>query len=158
MEKTIMKKVPYLPLFLVLNFGALFIGSLLMNSGPTSSWYLSMNKAPWTPPGWVFGAAWTTIMVCFSYYMAQLIKTKPSLFVWKLFAVQWLLNVSWNYLFFNQHFIFLSLLVLIALTILVGFLMINQLYVLKIKSLSIVPYFLWLFIATSLNVYAFIYN
>ena len=153
-----MKKVAYLPLFLVLNFGALFIGSLLMNSGPTSSWYLSMNKAPWTPPGWVFGAAWTTIMVCFSYYMAQLIKTKPSLFVWKLFAVQWLLNVSWNYLFFNQHFIFLSLLVLKALTILVGFFMIHYLSDLKIKTAAIVPYFLWLLIATSLNVYAFIYN
>ena len=40
-------------LFLAINFSALGIGSYLMNNGPTSGWYLTLNKAPWTPPGWV---------------------------------------------------------------------------------------------------------
>ena len=55
----------YTGLFLLLNFGALAIGSYFMNNGPQSNWYLTLNKAPWTPPGWVFGVAWTTIMICF---------------------------------------------------------------------------------------------
>ena len=58
--------------FLFINIGSLGLGSLLMNNGPTSEWYLNLNKAPWTPPGWLFGVAWTTIMVCFSIYLTYL--------------------------------------------------------------------------------------
>ena len=57
-------------IFLIINFAALGIGSFLMGEGPSGEYYQSTNKAPWTPPGWVFGAAWTLIMVCFSVYMA----------------------------------------------------------------------------------------
>jgi len=45
------KNIQYIVLFLILNFGALAIGSYFMNSGPTSNWYLALKKAPWTPPG-----------------------------------------------------------------------------------------------------------
>ena len=47
--------------FLLLNFGALALGGFLMGEGPSSAWYSNLNKAPWTPPGWVFGASWTVI-------------------------------------------------------------------------------------------------
>ena len=60
-----MKSLKLILFFLILNFGALGIGSFLMNNGPTSTWYLTLNKAPWTPPGWVFGFAWFTIMILF---------------------------------------------------------------------------------------------
>ena len=50
--------------FLLINFGALALGGLFTSDGVISDWYEQLNKAPWTPPGWVFGAAWTTIMVC----------------------------------------------------------------------------------------------
>jgi hypothetical protein len=43
-------------LFLIINFGALGIGGLLLGNPATNEWYQSLNKAPWTPPGWVFGA------------------------------------------------------------------------------------------------------
>ena len=58
----------------MLNFGALAIGSYFTASGASSDWYQNLNKAPWTPAGWVFGAAWTSIMICYSVYMAYLIK------------------------------------------------------------------------------------
>ena len=41
--------------FLFLNFGALALGGLFAGSGAGSNWYAELNKAPWTPPGWVFG-------------------------------------------------------------------------------------------------------
>ena len=66
------KKFQYILLFILINFGALAIGTYLMDNGPTSIWYLTLNKAPWTPPGWVFGAAWFSIMVCFSIYIQNL--------------------------------------------------------------------------------------
>jgi tryptophan-rich sensory protein len=59
-----------LVIFLFLNFGALAIGVTLMGDGASSDWYLQLNKAPWTPPGWSFGVAWTVIMIGFAIYMS----------------------------------------------------------------------------------------
>ena len=67
-----MKLFKSIVFFLVINFGGLYIGNLLMNNGPQTTWYTSLNQAPWTPPGWVFGVAWTLIMICFSVYLAHL--------------------------------------------------------------------------------------
>jgi benzodiazapine receptor len=61
-----------LVIFLALNFSALAIGGLFTSSGVPSDWYVGIAKAPWTPPGWVFGTAWFTIMICFGVYMAYL--------------------------------------------------------------------------------------
>ena len=60
-------------IFLLLNFGGLALGSLSTKAGVSSQWYVALQKAPWTPPGWVFGVAWSVIMLCFSYYMAKLL-------------------------------------------------------------------------------------
>ena len=57
-------------LFLLINFTALAIGGFFTGKGVPSEWYINMNKAPWTPPGWVFGFAWTTIMTLFAIYMS----------------------------------------------------------------------------------------
>lgn len=145
--------------FLVINFGALAIGSLFTSKGVSSDWYFNLNKAPWTPPGWVFGAAWSLIMISFSFYMANLwsiVESKKILV--GLFAAQLIINIAWNPAFFQFHNIGFGLLLISALTILIGFLMINFQGILKIKSAFIFPYFLWLLIATSLNAYIFIKN
>lgn len=153
-----MKLTKYIVLFLIINFAALGIGTLLMNNGPQSEWYTSLNQAPWTPPGWVFGVAWTSIMVCFSIYMAFLYKLVPTTKVKILFTVQFFLNVAWNFVFFNQHFITLGLVVILSLTAFVSILLYDYRKQLGYKSLLIVPYFLWLCIANSLNLYILIYN
>jgi tryptophan-rich sensory protein len=153
-----MKKVSYFLIFLVLNFGALGIGSWLMNSGPTSDWYMALHKAPWTPPGWVFGAAWTTIMVCFSFYMVALVQKNKAQLLLILFFIQWCLNVSWNWVFFNKHQMLLSEFILLALTGIVGFFMFKYRKQMRYLNLLILPYFLWLLIANSLNIFAIFKN
>ncbi|WP_372802091.1 TspO/MBR family protein [Lutibacter sp.] len=153
-----MKQLMWLVLFLIINFAALGIGSWLMNNGPSSGWYLTLNKAPWTPPGWVFGAAWTTIMICFSIYLSYLVNIKQTNLFWTLFIIQFVLNVSWNFIFFNQHAIGIALIVIILLTVLVGYYLFSFLADMKLKSLLIAPYFIWLLIATSLNAYTYIKN
>jgi translocator protein len=57
-------------IFLILNFSALIAGVSLYGEGGNSEWYNNLTKAPWEPPGWVFGAAWTIIMICFAFYMS----------------------------------------------------------------------------------------
>jgi len=153
-----MKLLKYIIVFLIINFGALAIGSWLMDNGPQTEWYQNLNKAPWTPPGWVFGAAWTSIMICFSIYMAYLYKLLPTTKVITLFSIQFVLNIVWNFLFFNQHLVFVGLVCISLLTIIVGKFLFDYKNDLKYKSLLILPYFIWLCIATSLNAYVLIYN
>lgn len=148
---------PFL-LFLIVNFGALGLGVLLMGTGPTSDWYTSMNQAPWTPPNWVFGAAWTFIMVCFSIYMAFLYLKNPTKKVITLFVIQFILTVAWNFVFFNQHLVAIGLGTIIALTFIVTVFLVTYFKLMKAKTLLILPYFIWLCIATSLNLYILVNN
>ncbi|MBJ2174627.1 tryptophan-rich sensory protein [Aureibaculum sp. A20] len=145
-------------IFLVINFGALAIGSWLMNNGPQTEWYIGLNKAPWTPPGWVFGAAWTIIMICFSIYMAQLYTNENTGKIIILFIFQVVLNVSWNYVFFNQHAVSFALIIISLLTILIIYFLIAYYSKLHLISLLLLPYVIWLAIATSLNYYIYTNN
>ena len=146
-------------IFLLINFGALAIGRYFTGKGVPSDWYKGLNKAPWTPPGWVFGFAWTTIMICFSIYMAYIwpVAVNKSLLI-TLFVVQWILNVTWNPIFFYYHQTRWALVIITMLTVLVGVFLFYYWAELQLKSLLILPYLIWLLIATSLNGYVVLKN
>jgi translocator protein len=146
-------------LFLLLNFSALAIGGFFTGKGVPSSWYLELIKAPWEPPGWVFGAAWSTIMICFSIYMSflwDISKNRKKIMV--LFGLQWVLNVGWSPAFFYFRNVILGMLIISTLTLLIGYLMYNFRHDLKSKSILLLPYLIWLVIATSLNGYILFNN
>jgi tryptophan-rich sensory protein len=146
-------------IFLVLNFGALGIGGFFTGKGVPSEWYNDLNKAPWSPPGWVFGFAWTTIMICFAVYMAYAwTKVSDLKLLGILFAIQWVLNIAWNPAFFYFHHVSIALVIISLLTVLVGYFLVAYWSDLKMYSLLIMPYFVWLLIATSLNAYILIKN
>jgi benzodiazapine receptor len=146
-------------ILLVLNFSALAIGGLFTGDGASSSWYQSLNKAPWTPPGWAFGTAWALIMVCFAFYMAQALatKSKANKAIW-LFVVQWLLNVLWNPAFFYFHEALAGMIIISLLTMLLSYMLFSFAKYLHWYSLLLLPYVLWLIIATSLNGFILFYN
>ncbi|MEM9920184.1 MAG: TspO/MBR family protein [Bacteroidota bacterium] len=145
--------------FLIINFGGLAIGGLFTGNGATSDWYLNMNRAPWTPPGWFFGVAWTTIMICFSVYMALLwYRVENRNFLLGIFGLQFLLNVGWNPVFFYFRNVLLGLFVIVLLTFLIGFFTNRYWKTLKLKSALVLPYLIWLVIATSLNAYVYLMN
>ena len=148
--------------FLVINFGALALGALLMGGSPAENeWYNSLNKAPWTPPGWVFGFAWTLIMICFSVYMARLfVEFKGKLLsqLMILFSLQFITNVLWNPLFFKWHLVLPALLVLTLLIVILVIIHLNFSGWRKFNTLLIAPYLLWLLIAFSLNFYVLLLN
>ncbi len=155
------KNIKAFIIFLILNFAALGLGSLLMANGVTSDWYVNANQAPWTPPGFVFGLAWSIIMICFSFYMARIYKGVafiPAKTIYIVYAIQWLLNVFWNPTFFYFHKAGLALALIIGLEITVTwFLIISKKH--SVGSMQLVlPYFLWLLIAISLNGYILIAN
>jgi len=146
-------------IFLAINLGALGLGSLFTSKGVSSEWYQALTKAPWTPPGWTFGAAWVTIMICFSIYMAygwNMIGNKNLLVI--LFLVQLLLNVAWNPVFFYYHLPLAGFLIILLLTLLIAFFFFFYWPVLKTISLFLLPYLIWLVIASSLNGYILLKN
>ncbi|EGV43847.1 tryptophan-rich sensory protein [Bizionia argentinensis JUB59] len=154
-----MKFIPLLILFLIINFGSLAIGNWFMGDGATSNWYTNLNKAPWTPPGWVFGAAWTLIMICFSIYLSYLFKDYQSPIIIGVFILQVILNVSWNYLFFNQHLVLPALIVITLLTLVIFYFFFTfRMDAINSWRYLLLPYMIWLCIATSLNLYVLLKN
>jgi translocator protein len=146
-------------IILILNFTALAFGSLFTSEGVPSEWYLSLLKAPWTPPGWVFGFAWSIIMISYAFYMGFLYNTnskKTTIII--LYVLQLFLNISWNPVFFKFHYVILGFTVISLLTITVILKLFFFYKAIKLKSFLILPYIFWLIIATSLNGYILIYN
>jgi len=151
--------IPRLILFLALNFGALALGGIFAGQGAVSDWYDGLQKAPWTPPGWVFGFAWTTIMICFSIFMSmawEKINNKKKFVL--LFSIQWILNVGWNPSFFYYNNVLLGLIIICCLTLLIAYLLMNYYKTLGSLILFLLPYLIWLCIATSLNGYILAMN
>jgi tryptophan-rich sensory protein len=146
-------------LFLVLNFGGLALGNWFMGDAVNGAWYDNLNKAPWTPPGWVFGVVWSLIMLCFSWYLTALFSQQKSIKLMLLYVFQFTLNVSWNYLFFNQQLTIIALIGITMLTlVLFYFFFAYQSEKIKYWRLLLMPYMVWLCIATSLNAYVVLYN
>jgi tryptophan-rich sensory protein len=153
-----MKQPNLLFLFLVINFGGLAVGNWLMQNGPMTDWYVNLNKAPWTPPGWVFGAAWTLIMICFSIYLAKLFSGENTRKLKIIFLIQFILNVSWNYIFFNQHLVLFGFITIILLTALLFIYFFKLSHKRGNYKYLLLPYIVWLCIATSLNLYILVHN
>lgn len=143
------------------NFAALAIGGFLIGNPATNTWYQSVNKAPWTPPGWFFGFAWTTIMICYSIfiYKASVKFSVADLNVfYLLFVVQWLLNVVWNPVFFRFHLVFAGLVIILLLAVVVGWFLWWGWRAMGSWGLLVLPYFVWLVVASSLNAYIYFKN
>ena len=148
-------------ILMLINFGALALGAAWTDPGTSSDWYVNANQAPWTPPGWVFGAAWFTIAVTYAAMMAFLDTSKyrhiDEIQRWFWFSV--VLNIAWNPVFFLFHGVGLGIIILLALAYqifnLVDFT--RESLGWKVAWLGM-PYFIWLMIALSLNLYIAIMN
>ncbi|MCB0477228.1 MAG: TspO/MBR family protein [Crocinitomicaceae bacterium] len=146
-------------IFILSNFIALAIGAYLMGDGVPAEWYQSLNKAPWTPPGWVFGAAWTFIMVCFGVFMGiawHNVTSRKNLLL--LYIIHWILNVAWNPIFFDQHWVLFGLVEIVCLWALMIYFILNYQQKMKWATALVYPYVIWLTIATSLNAYIYAWN
>ena len=145
-------------MFLLINFLGLALGSMFTSDAVSSDWYQALNKAPWTPHGWVFGAAWTTIMICFAVYLGYLFNSTNHKRKSLLFSIQLILNIGWSPLFFYFHYVTAALICISSLTLVIAYFFFNYWKELRIKTLLLIPYFTWLIVATSLNAYILFYN
>ena len=137
----------------------LIVGSLTI--AEIRTWYSTLNRSPLTPPNYVFPVVWnilySTIGAC--GWVIWRTTTFPVLNTIKtLYVTQLILNWSWPPLFFYFHLIKTSLLILISMDIIVGMLILLAYSKIKTVSLLMIPYLLWILIATYLNLYIWQYN
>lgn len=128
----------------------LVVGSLA-SSGATDPWYISLNKAPLNPPGFVFGIVWPIL-----YFLMFVVATREYEFIKKLFYIQLLFNLAWSWLFFYFQLPLISFIDIIILIVI-------NLSILKNLKMSTslalyLPYIIWLIFASYLNLYIVIYN
>jgi tryptophan-rich sensory protein len=79
----------------------------LVSGGDADPWYRQLNKAPGTPPGFVFAVVWPTLYTLMAIGACIVWLRAGS---WKradtslgLYFVQLLANLGWSFLFFRFH-------------------------------------------------------
>jgi len=119
------------------------------------SWYQTINKPSWNPPGWIFGPVWTSLYVMMGIALYLVWKSDAGVVLKKaaisLFTVQMALNFFWSLIFFNQHQIGWALVEIIALWFFILLTIFAFAQVNKTAAWLLVPYISWVSFATILN-------
>jgi len=126
-----------------------------------NDWYISLKKAPWTPPNMVFSVIWPILYILMFVSLSYIWINKkcyPFCNAIFYFFIQLFFNLIWTTLFFKlkQPLLALIDLILMILFTIYTFKLFYEIHV--IGSLFLIPYILWLFMALSLNMYIVLYN
>ena len=117
-------------------------------------WYQSLQKPSWQPPGFIFGIIWPYNFVVIGIVLwAIASQAKPALVAVSLvlFAASVFFALRWSYLFYFQHNFSgatASLLTTTLLTLPILFITFSTSWKLGI---ALLPYQIWIGIATALN-------
>ena len=132
---------------------ALIIGGLASSNTADDVWYQALNKSPLNPPGYVFGIVWPILYLLMSISAFRTFNETKNLFL-----IQLLFNALWSWLFFAFQMPFVALLniwLLIYLNIKIN---LQMFYQDKLSGLLFIPYILWLFFASYLNLFIVLNN
>jgi tryptophan-rich sensory protein len=132
-----------------------FAASLPGAAWPPGDWYESLAKPAWTPPGWAVPVVWTTLYALMGT-AAWLVWRRPKAtpgrrIALTAFVVQLALNAAWTPVFFGMHAMLAALGVIVALWLAI----LATLLAFRRVSLTaaglLVPYLVWVTLATALN-------
>jgi benzodiazapine receptor len=130
------------------------IGSAFSMRG-VKTWYPTIKKPSWTPPGAVIGAVWTVlyILAAISAILVWDIEPRPAgfLLIAAMFVLNALVNLSWSYVFFVKHKIGFAIWVSLFLDLTVVVLIQLIAPVAPLAGWLLVPYAAWVTFASWLN-------
>ena len=154
-----MKKVLYILFGVVI---CLLVGFLsrLLHEQAMIFWYPTLLKSALTPPDIVLPIVWGVLYILMGISVGLLYNVEDvarKRLLW-LFAIQLLFNVCWNYAFFYMQNPALGLVVLIILDALAVIFFTGALKVKKSSAYTFLPYMVWIFFATYLNLYILVNN
>lgn len=151
--------------FLTASAVVAYLGSQV-TVGNVEGWYATADKAPWSPPNWVFGAVWTVL------YTAMAV---AAWFVWRsdtpgrrpalaVYFLQLALNLAWTPVFFGLYpalgsaALWLALAIIVALALAVAAAVLCFGPISRTAGLLMLPYLSWVVFAVSLNMWAAAHN
>jgi len=131
-------------------------------------WYDSLNKPFFTPPGWLFGPAWTILyilmggsfriiwqMVAIGRYPTIIKFARRGLII---FLIHFIFNLAWTPIFFGLHMPVLALAVILIILGLIIILIRHFFRLDRLSAFLLIPYLLWVSFATALNLAIVILN
>jgi tryptophan-rich sensory protein len=119
-----------------------------------SSWYLSLEQPAWQPPPAVFGLAWSYNFIVLAVVgVAMALQANPQRVTVYLitFAVSICLAIGWAYLFYVPHELVTAAVALTFAALVTVALVVLAFAERTWMGVLLVPYLLWLAIATSLS-------
>jgi tryptophan-rich sensory protein len=132
----------------------------LFTEHSVATWYPTLNKPSWTPPNWTFPIVWTLLytLMGVSLWLVLNAATVGKTPAYIAFYLQLLFNFAWSILFFYLQNPYLALIdiTLLWLAIIGTFILFWQHS--RLAALLLVPYFLWVSYAFSLNWFIAINN
>ena len=136
---------------LALCFGVAGIAGRV-TAGSVASWYPTLAKPWFTPPGWLFGPVWGVLyaMMALAAWLVwrQVGWRNPAL---GLFFVQLALNLAWSLLFFGLQLIGAALAEILLLLALIAATTSAFWRIDRRAGLLLVPYLVWVGYACLLN-------
>jgi len=149
-------KVLTIVLFLILGYLPA-LGGFFTDTG---TWYASLNKPVFNPPGWVFGPVWSILYLTIglSFYFLYHGMGRFGWRVWGLVATHQFLNFIWTPAFFSLKSPLWALLVIIALLIVIACLLLVQSRYSRRALYLFIPYSIWVCFAAVLNVSIYYLN
>lgn len=135
------------------------LGSLF-TSASIPTWYAGLNKPWFNPPNWLFAPVWTTLFVLMgvSLYLIASKGLKNVRLQVILFGVQLVLNVVWSILFFGLRLPSYAFAEILALWVAIALTIVSFFRVSRKAAMLLLPYILWVSIASLLNYYVWALN
>jgi translocator protein len=125
-------------------------------------WYDGLDRAPWNPPSWVFGPAWTVLYVLMA--VAAWLVAREGLgdsavqAALVLYAVQLALNLGWTLVFFGLRRPGFALVVIVALLVAVAATAVAFHGISPTAAWLLAPYLVWVAFAATLNAWVAVAN
>lgn len=137
-------------IFISLSLGGL---SGIVTSGEITTWYPTIIKPSWNPPNWIFGPVWSLLYIMIGvafaliWHSEKLDKRKA----YRLFTIQFCLNLAWTPIFFNFHQIGFAFIEIIFMLIFIYLTIIEFYKINRNAAYLLLPYAIWVSFATILN-------
>lgn len=137
-----------------------FAAGMLTREG-TKIYAETINKPPLSPPGIVFPIAWTILYALMGVGLARILMAEASsakTYGIVLFAIQFVLNLAWCFIFFGAQRFDLAL---VELLVMVAAVIGMAVFFFKVDTIAArmqIPYVVWLCFATYLNIGVMILN
>ena len=118
-------------------------------------WYITLEKPFFAPPNWIFGPVWIILyfLMGVSLYIVweNELKSKTRNVFFVVFAIQLILNALWSLLFFGLKSPLLGLIDILILDVMLVVTIFYAKRVSKYAAMLLIPYMVWIIIASVLN-------